>query len=375
MSGSETIVVLLTPPGRGAVASILVEGVQATEHASRLFFPASGRSLDKHSLNKIIFGRWGSADGEEVVVCRRGTACIEVHGHGGAAAPAAILASLVEAGCREVDWQTHLAKGSYSQIQVEARVALAKARTERTAAILLGQYQGALDRAIQQTIKLIEGDQIDQASDRLRELLGWTVLGSHLIEPWKVAIAGKPNVGKSSLMNALLGYERTIVFDQPGTTRDVVTASTALDGWPVEFSDTAGLRVATSEIEAEGVARARSTQATADAVVLVFDASGPWGEEQQELLASQPGAIVVHNKIDLVDKPSPLPTPGLATSALTGQGLSELITAIVHSLVPATPPTDAAIPFTRRQVDLLQAALDQLAVSAPDRAVSLLKSL
>ena len=83
---------------------------------------------------------------------------------------------------------------------------------------------------------------LQAAAARIREWLAWEDFGLHLTRPWNVVLAGRPNVGKSSLINALLGYTRSIVFDQPGTTRDVVTAATAIDGWPIELSDTAGLR-------------------------------------------------------------------------------------------------------------------------------------
>jgi tRNA modification GTPase len=96
-----------------------------------------------------------------------------------------------------------------------------------------------------------------------------------------VVIAGPPNVGKSSLINALLGYQRAIVFDQPGTTRDVLTATTAIDGWPVELADTAGIREGDDAIETEGVARALAEIRAADLVVEVWDASQETGDRGQ----------------------------------------------------------------------------------------------
>src|SRR6185503_7750192 len=106
-------------------------------------------------------------------------------------------------------------------------------------------------------------------------LLALAEVGLHLTTPWRVVFAGPPNVGKSSLVNALLGYPRAIVYDQPGTTRDVLTASTAFDGWPFELRDTAGLRdgISLDSVEVEGVARARAQIATADLVVFVHDRS------------------------------------------------------------------------------------------------------
>ncbi len=88
----------------------------------------------------------------------------------------------------------------------------------------------------------------------LDAVLRWTDLGTHLATPWRVVLAGAPNVGKSSLINALLGYGRAIVFDQPGTTRDVVTADAAIEGWPITLADTAGLHDASDATESAGIA-------------------------------------------------------------------------------------------------------------------------
>jgi tRNA modification GTPase len=118
------------------------------------------------------------------------------------------------------------AAGSPSNL---ALAQLIQAPTLRTAAILLDQYHGAFDRAIRDP-------------DQFAELASWASLGRHLVAPWKVAVAGPPNVGKSSLINALAGYQRSVVSETAGTTRDVVTVQVAFDGWPVELADTAGLR-------------------------------------------------------------------------------------------------------------------------------------
>ena len=98
-----------------------------------------------------------------------------------------------------------------------------------------------------------------------------------------MVIAGPPNVGKSSLINALLGFQRAIVFDLPGTTRDVVTAVTALDGWPVELSDTAGLRSSDDPLELAGIEQAHRQAAAADCLLLVFDASQPWSARESAI--------------------------------------------------------------------------------------------
>src|SRR5262249_42285045 len=139
------------------------------------------------------------------------------------------------------------------------------------------------------------------AEELIGQLLNRAPLGAHLTQPWRVVIAGPPNVGKSSLINAILGYERAIVFDQPGTTRDVVTAATALDGWPVELADTAGLPAGVDPLDRAGIERETAQADEADCLLLVFDASQPWTHEHELLIERWPSAIVVHNKHDLVD--------------------------------------------------------------------------
>ena len=114
-----------------------------------------------------------------------------------------------------------------------------------------------------------------------------------------MVLAGRPNVGKSSLMNALAGHGRSIVHHAPGTTRDAVTLTTAIDGWPVELCDTAGLRPAGDALESAGIERAQERLARADLVVLVCDQSMPWSAEDQALLDQWPEAVLVHNKCDL----------------------------------------------------------------------------
>ncbi len=179
-------------------------------------------------------------------------------------------------------------------------------------------------------------------------------LGRHLIQPWKVVLAGPPNVGKSSLINALVGYQRAIVHDAPGTTRDVVTAVTALDGWPVELADTAGLRTTADPLETAGVALAEERLAAADAIVLVFDRRAPWDDAARQLAARWPQASVVLNKSDLAPANCPVPSTAICTSAATGQGLAELQQAMVARLVPAEPGAGLAVPFTPRQIACLQ---------------------
>jgi tRNA modification GTPase len=353
-------VVLLTPEGRGAVATILVEGTHATDCVSRHFRPAAGKPIEQFPIGRIVFGHWtgGSRADEELVVCRRDPQRVEVHCHGGHAAADSIIESLVSAGCQQLDWQSWAKTSEADPLSAAALIALSAARTERTAAVLLDQYRGAMRAALIETLALLETGNGPAAIERLNDLLRWANVGLHLVEPFRVVVAGPANVGKSSLINAILGYQRSIIFDQPGTTRDVVTAHTAIDGWPVELADTAGLRASEDELESAGVARALDRISAADLVVLVFDASQPWTENETARLDVTPHAVVVQNKWDLVEKSVGERPAGLLTSAVTGAGVAELVARLAQRLVPETPPPGTAVPFNTSQIHGIEQSLN-----------------
>jgi len=176
-------------------------------------------------------------------------------------------------------------------------------------------------------------------------------------------------------LNAMVGYARAIVDPQAGTTRDLVTAVTALDGWPVELCDTAGLREANHPVEQAGVDAARRSLATADLVLLVFDLSQPWSPAADALLASHPGVMTVHNKNDLASPADPARPAGHRVSALRGEGIERLLDAIAARLVPAPPAPGAAVPFTQDQAEALARSLEALAAGDVARGRQALHNL
>ncbi|MEX0714119.1 MAG: GTPase [Pirellulales bacterium] len=354
--------VVLTPRGRGAVASLLVAG-QGAEQVVAGLFRAAGSSQVAVPIGRIQFGHWARSPREQVVVCHKGPDQVEVHCHGGTVAAQVIADSLVEAGCRLISWHAWCAGSQADPLAAEAQQALALARTERAAAILLDQFHGALSGELREIADLLEAGSTagaSRAAGRLRQLAAWKRLGSHLTRPFRVVLAGRPNVGKSSLINALVGYPRAIVFDQPGTTRDIVTASTALEGWPVELADTAGLAASSDPLETSGMRLAIEHFSTADARVLVFDASRPWSKEDDDLAARWPDAIIVHNKSDLPPPGGPVGPAGVSTSAVVEGGAGSLACALVEHLVPEAPAAGAPVPFNDRQMAAIEQGLADL---------------
>jgi tRNA modification GTPase len=374
-AASETVVAELTPKGRGAIAVVVVAGPDAIRAVSKCFRARSGRALDEIPLAQIAFGDWGGPSGEELVVCRRSHEEVEVHCHGGIAAVEAVIGRLSSEGCKQLTWQEWINRTTPDRLQAAARIALADSATERTAGILLDQLNGVLSSKIRELMAQMVAADWDAACSTVDELLSHRQLGLHLFQPWHVVVFGAPNVGKSSLVNALAGYQRAIVSAIPGTTRDVVTVTTAIDGWPVQLSDTAGIRQTMDELEQAGIRLATSTLSRADLAILVHDAKElhetKWVDTiniDPSALAPQAQVIHVLNKIDMVaradhqqlvqrfiDSRANNDQP-LLLSALSGEGIPILISTIGHFLVPTQLAARSAIPFTTGQFAALTTA-------------------
>ncbi|MCA9248849.1 MAG: 50S ribosome-binding GTPase [Planctomycetales bacterium] len=340
---ADTVVVLLTPRGRSAVATVRVEGPAALAATDRLFHGVRGCRIEAAMIGAVMFGRWGDAHGEGVVLVRVAEATVEVHCHGGAAASRAIVDSLHQLGCAEIDWFDWIAAQDAVPIRCAAFSSLLQARSERTAEILLDQYHGALQRKLAQIADQLRAGELALARASIDRLLQLAPLGMRLIEPWKVCLVGEPNVGKSSLLNQIVGFERAIVFDQPGTTRDALGVEIALDGWPVRLFDTAGLRQAEDEIEQAGIARTVDHVASADLLLNVIDCSRPRSEQDLQSVFGDCPRLDVANKIDCCAEAY---AEGYwPTNALTGEGVAALCAAVIEELVPTAPDAGEALPF------------------------------
>ncbi len=357
---SLSVAYVMTPQGRGGVATVCLRGeVTLLDEGAKygpVFRLARGGRCADQPLGDVVFGHWGDEHREEVVVCRVHENVTEIHCHGGKAAVERILGDLRTRDCAVITWAEYVAEES-TTLEVECLQALTQATTLRTAQQLLAQQQGALASRLGQ---LLARDGVS-LRDGLHELLRWSVFGLHLTAPWSVVLCGRPNVGKSSLINALVGYTRAIVYDQPGTTRDVVQAETALEGWPFIFSDTAGLRDGGEQLEQLGIVKARQQMESADLLIVVIDGSQPIDDADLRLVSDHPECLVVLSKSDLPMHDDPIAfqqshASSQRVSAINGTGIEALQQAIVAQLIPELPEVSAPLPFALRQVACLRAA-------------------
>ena len=387
----ETIVAISTPPGRGGIGIVRLSGHHALDIAHSLIRmqgaqlePAHVRLaeiVDPESAQKLdealvtYFRRPNSYTGEDLV---------EIAAHGSPV----ILELLVRLALRK---GARLARpGEFTERAFLAgRLDLTQAEAVRDL-IEAEQMGGALSRRIQpakqelvELIALLEAGidfaeddvevtpdeeivtRIDTIAAELGQLARSFDHGRMVHAGLRLAIVGRPNVGKSSLFNRLLERERAIVTASPGTTRDLVTDRLSLGGIPVELVDTAGLREAKDEAEAIGIRKSRETLADADIVMLVLDASVPLRDDEHQLIASLAGrrALVVRNKSDLSDAAevaADLPLVTETTSALTGEGIHDLRVALTHLVRNPAGESESGFLTSLRHFEAVTGALSAL---------------
>jgi tRNA modification GTPase len=384
-----TIACRLTGTTPGAVGVIGVRGPQAHAHVLACFTPR-GRPQQRLPIDRIRFGRWhggreldaidtAARTGEDVVVVATGPDEVEIHGHGGMAALEAVLKDLTARGVVRVDATGWLAARGVPWLERQALRALERTATARTTQLALDQFQGRIRGALQRLVEDATVGDIAALVRNARSLLKWEAVGKHLSDPWRVAIVGPPNVGKSSLLNRMLGFTRAIVAPVAGTTRDVLRATTAIDGWPVQLLDTAGIRESEDPIEQLAIEQATSARQVADLLLVVVDAqTGPTAEHQP--FEKVGNALWVWNKADLSGgETSTGSDRGLASatgraglggwlvSAHTGAGIDQLLRAIGQQLVPSAPEVGRdAVPFDPAITSVVRAVIE--AAEAPSAA-------
>ena len=364
---SDPIAALATPPGRSAIALIRLSGSGSLEIAQQVihqpidalpdriatllpFFSAAGAEIDRGLVT--VFRAPHSYTGHDLV---------EFSCHGGLLAPAQLLAALHAAGARPAVagefTRRAVLNGKLDLLQAEAVGDLIDATAPAQGRAALRQLDGRLSLRIhalrEQMLELlallaydidfpeeddgpvprerIEGF-LESAAESVERLLAGAPAGERLHDGALVVLAGRPNTGKSSLFNALLGSDRALVTEIPGTTRDTIEAATEMEGWPVRLADTAGIRETGETIERMGIEVSRRYLAAADLLLLCAEAGRPVSAEERELLSGH-RALLVRSKADLTGKREERENGGgVLVSVVTGEGLDHLRHAIAAEL-------------------------------------------
>jgi tRNA modification GTPase len=358
---SQTTFTQVTPSGRAAITTIVVRGPNAINVVADFFESASKKILAEVPVNKILFGKWQAplTTAEELVVCLRENDMVEIHCHGGTAASASISACLQSRGCVETSWQQQTSNQYGGSVYCQDAWKLVPLTTTlATTQIALRHATGEIDRLLDDVRHKINNGEIAAAADLLKPYLNTFKLGRHIIDPFVVVIAGRPNAGKSSLLNSMTGVDRSIVNQQAGTTRDVLQYKTMIGGWPISFWDTAGIRTDAQALEQLGIAKAEQAVATADLVIWVHDVTEHWQSQVEQI--DDTNYLLVINKTDIQQAEDDSPEH-IAVSAKTGAGIDELSEKIIERLVgDYTDHTSRPMLLTKSMDDSFKQWFDQL---------------
>jgi tRNA modification GTPase len=391
---SDTIAAIATPPGEGAIAMVRISGPDALLVVERIF-KAAGKAPEPR---RATFGK--IHDGEEILdqvllttfrapASFTGEDMAEITCHGGILLAARILEAVLRAGARAAEAgefsQRAFFNGKIDLTRAEAIMDIIRARTApalRAAALQLEGRLGSEILSLRDTVLEVvahleawidfpeEGidpatgslllRKINTALERTEKLLFTADEGRILREGIRVAIVGLPNAGKSSLLNRLLGMDRAIVSEIPGTTRDTIEESACLRGVLFRLTDTAGLRETNDPVEREGVARSGRAMESADLVLHIFDASAttppaPLNERE----------ILVANKCDLLPSGSFKHTGAIPVSSLTGEGFDALLDAMTNANGSKNAGTgDSLAAINARHKALLESTATSLRAAA-----------
>ena len=404
---TDTIAAIATAPGEAGIAIVRMSGPDALRIAD-VVFKGTGDPPSRRADRTFVYGHipaedvggGADVDADEVIMLiyhapRSYTRedVVEIQGHGGRSCAGRILRRMLAAGARAAEpgefTRRAFLNGRIDLLQAEAVVDLIRARSDRAAAAAIEQLEGRLSGSFINSYDLLlsaAGDleaTLDFPEDELpvaamasitsrikkavRELEG-------LLETWEeghilregvlVVISGKPNVGKSTLLNRLLGKARAIVTDTPGTTRDTIEEQLIIQGVPVRLIDTAGIRESDCLIEQEGIERARASVRDADLSLHIIDASGPLeADERQEIDELVKGrGLIVLNKTDLGKLVTSSDFPGhrvIQSCLLRGEGLADIRKAILEGIgVASEAPPHPVISERHRRI--VQHTLNEL---------------
>ena len=404
VAANDTIAAVATAvaPGEGSVAIVRLSGPEAEAIATALFVAPGGQVWESH---RVLYGHvCDPASGERVdealLLLMRAPrsftreTVVEFHCHGGLICVQRVLELALAAGARRAlpgeFSQRAFLNGRLDLTRAEAVSELVTARSRRAAQLAMA----GLDGGLQQRIAALRERLLDQLAelearvdfeDDLPPLDGVAVAealgavqaelqalvrdgerGQLLRDGLRVAIVGRPNVGKSSLLNRLSRRERAIVTDLPGTTRDLVESELVLQGVPLTLLDTAGIRSTDDRVEQLGIERSRAALRSADVVLLLFDLAAGWRPDDQQLRQAVPDGVpllVVGNKADqLASGVAPAPEADVCVSALNGSGHAQLETALLRCCGHGDAQ-GLQVALNRRQRDLAAAAAASLQAS------------
>jgi tRNA modification GTPase len=346
MYEEDTIAAIATPPGEGGIAVIRISGTDAENIATKIFARAQGKN-GKLTSHRLYHGEIHEpksncmVDDVLLTIMRKprsytGEDVVEIHCHGGAFLSRKILGLALSQGARQAEpgefTKRAFLNGKMDLSQAEAVLDLIRARTDKASELALTQARGELSKWVhglreelldilvqveaaidfpEEEIELLKRPDVIQKIGKLRseilDIISTYEWGRLFREGARVCICGRPNVGKSSLLNALLGQERVIVTPVPGTTRDVIEEAINLDGLPVVLWDTAGLRETDDQIEQMGVSLSREYLEKADALIVVLDGSTKLTQDDKVLLRNVEAKklLIAVNKDDLPQTLSP----------------------------------------------------------------------
>ena len=388
-------------PGEGSVAIVRVSGHEAEAIGRRLFVAPGDQAWESH---RVLYGHvCDPASGERVdealLLLMRAPrsftreTVVEFHCHGGLICVQRVLELVLASGARRAlpgeFSQRAFLNGRLDLTRAEAVSELVTARSRRAAQLAMAGLDGGLqariaslrERLLDQLAELearvdfeedlppLDGDavaaELNVVRCELEALVADGERGQLLRDGLRVAIVGRPNVGKSSLLNLLSRSERAIVTDLPGTTRDLVESELVLQGVPLTLLDTAGIRATSDRVEQIGIERSRSALQAADAVLLLFDLSAGWCPEDEALRQLVPAGVpllVVGNKADQLASAERDAVADVCISALTGAGQDALVQQLLRCCGHSDPQGEQ-LALNRRQQDLAAAAAASLAAS------------
>jgi tRNA modification GTPase len=396
-STTDTIVAVATPPGRGGLGVVRISGTDALAVASRLITHRGALEPRYATFTTVrVKSAAGDSAADQVVATHfsaphsyTGEDVVELSAHGSPVILHAIVQGAMDAGARLAEPGEFTLRAFLNQridlVQAEAVADLIDAVTPAQARAAYDQLEGTLtvaiaeiDAALFDLVAKLEASvdfpeegyhflDTGALQSALGDLRGRTTRllcdarrGRLIREGAQVAIVGKPNVGKSSLFNALVGAQRAIVTSVPGTTRDLITESVDIGGIRIALVDTAGRHEARDVVEAEGIARARGAESVSELILIVVDGSAPIGEDDRDIISQVADFkhLIVANKSDLFEngQTALLPPGAFAVSAVTGQGVQDLRERIALALAGGESPRDAPQLTNMRHIALLSDA-------------------